>query len=443
MNSLPPEGEREASVPLVSVKTRGSYSLLHRYIFREFAQNFAVAFIFFFCIFFINSILLLVQKILLKNIDFITMLEMVALSMPQFLIYTFPFASLAASSMVLGDLGSSNELLAMRSSGIPSGQVYRPLIAASVILSFVTFFFADTVLPWSSVVYEDRLSVLMQEMPTFEIESNSVNTVGNIVLSNGLSEGNEIHDIVLLSADDGESRTVLSERGELELIDSYNYIYSLSLDKPTILITDSSDIDSYGLTDAESAVFFLDFSEQIPSLTSSAPVNLSSRDLIAGIKERDGREREDRAEWHWDREDERLSLSSVLKAASRGEAGREDIAAAASDAASAIESRGKNPPRNFYSQYYKAELTKKFVLSAACFCLTLITLPLSMFRVKHGKLTGFAISLLIAVAYWYMLFGVQLQIFNISSSPYWLIALPDLTILLAAILLMLRFRRAR
>ena len=290
---------------------------------------------------------------------------------------------------------------------------------------------------------EDRLAVLMQEMPTFEIESNSVNTVGNIVLSNGLSEGNEIHDIVLLSADDGESRTVLSERGELELIDSYNYIYSLSLDKPTILITDSSDIDSYGLTDAESAVFFLDFSEQIPSLTSSAPVNLSSRDLIAGIKERDGREREDRAEWHWDREDERLSLSSVLKAASRGEAGREDIAAAASDAASAIESRGKNPPRNFYSQYYKAELTKKFVLSAACFCLTLITLPLSMFRVKHGKLTGFAISLLIAVAYWYMLFGVQLQIFNISSSPYWLIALPDLTILLAAILLMLRFRRAR
>ncbi len=443
MNSLPPEGEREASVPQVSVKTRGSYSLLHRYIFREFAQNFAVAFIFFFCIFFINSILLLVQKILLKNIDFITMLEMVALSMPQFLIYTFPFASLAASSMVLGDLGSSNELLAMRSSGIPSGQVYRPLIAASVILSFVTFFFADTVLPWSSVVYEDRLAVLMQEMPTFEIESNSVNTVGNIVLSNGLSEGNEIHDIVLLSADDGESRTVLSERGELELIDSYNYIYSLSLDKPTILITDSSDIDSYGLTNAESAVFFLDFSEQIPSLTSSAPVNLSSRDLIAGIKERDGREREDRAEWHWDREDERLSLSSVLKAASRGEAGREDIAAAASDAASAIESRGKNPPRNFYSQYYKAELTKKFVLSAACFCLTLITLPLSMFRVKHGKLTGFAISLLIAVAYWYMLFGVQLQIFNISSSPYWLIALPDLTILLAAILLMLRFRRAR
>ena len=66
-----------------------------------------------------------------------------------------------------------------------------------------------------------------------------------------------------------------------------------------------------------------------------------------------------------------------------------------------------------------------------------------MFRVKHGKLTGFAISLLIAVAYWYMLFGVQLQIFNITSSPYWLISLPDIAVLAAAVLLMIRFRRAR
>ena len=434
---------REASDPPVSAENRGSYSLLYRYILKEAAQNFAVAFAFFFCIFFINSILLLVQRILLKNIDFMTMLEMVALSMPQFLIYTFPFASLASSSMVLGDLGSSNELLAMRSSGIPSGRVYRPLIWASIFLSGVTFFFADAVLPWSSAVYEDRLSVLMQEMPTFEIESNSVNTVGNIVLSNGLTEGNEIHDIVLLSSEDGESRTVLSEKGVLELIDSYSFIYSLQLEKPTILITDSSDIDSYGLTEADSAVFFLDFSEQIPSLTSSAPVNLSSRDLIAGIEERDPGERADRAAWHAAREDARLSYALALRNASSGYGSRSGIEAASREAGDTILSRGEHAPRNFYSQYYKAELTKKFVLSAACFCLTLITLPLSMFRVKHGKLTGFAISLLIAVAYWYMLFGVQLQIFNITSSPYWLISLPDIVVLAAAVLLMIRFRRAR
>ena len=218
---------------------------------------------------------------------------------------------------------------------------------------------------------------------------------------------------------------------------------ALELDKPQILITDPDDIGSYGLSSADSAVFYLDFSEQIPSLTSSSPVNLSSRDLIQRIRDRDPGEKEDMLRWHQRGEDAFLSLSAALKAAESGSGSPDTILEAAESAQAEIISRGDNPPRNFYSQYYKAELTKKFVLSAACFCLTLITLPLSMFRVKHGKLTGFAISLLIAVAYWYMLFGVQLGIFSISTSPYWLIALPDLVILLIAALLIMRFRKAR
>ena len=435
---------QEALALQVSEKAHSSHFILYRYITKEFLADFLVSFTFFFCIFFINSILLLVQRILLKNIDMMTMLEMVALSMPQFLIYTFPFASLAASSMVLGDLGSSNELLAMRSSGIASSYIYRPLIVASIVLSFITFFFADAVLPWSSVAYEERLSVLMQEMPTFEIESNTVNTVGNIVLSNGESEGNEIHDIVLLSTDDGgQNRTVISERGILDLIDSYNYIYSLRLDRPTILLTDPDDGSSYGLATAEKATFFLDFSEQIPSLTSSSPVNLSSRDLIEGIRARKQSEADDAARWHERGVNAKLELSEAIKDAYRGNGSLDEILQASENAKGTLSARGENPPRNFYSQYYKAELTKKFVLSFACFSLTLITLPLSMVRVKHGKLTGFAISLLIAVAYWYMLFGVQLQIFNISSSPYLLISLPDIVIIAIALLLLMRFRKAR
>ena len=77
-----------------------------------------------------------------------------------------------------------------------------------------------------------------------------------------------------------------------------------------------------------------------------------------------------------------------------------------------------------------------------CFVLTLLTLPLSTVRVKHGKLTGFAIAILIAVAYWYMIFAVQLLIFDISFDPYILILLPDIFIALLAIILLYRNRRA-
>ena len=161
-------------------------------------MNFLVAFIFFFLIFFVNSILLLVQRILLKNIDIMTMLQMVLLSMPQFLIYTFPFATLTGASMVLGDLGSNNELLALKSSGIAQIKVFKPIIIWSLIFSLITFLVSDYLLPWTNIVYRERLTMLMREMPTFEIEANGTNTIGNIVIANTDVEDNVIHDIVMM-----------------------------------------------------------------------------------------------------------------------------------------------------------------------------------------------------------------------------------------------------
>lgn len=419
------------------------YSLLRRYIEKEYIADFAVSFLFFFIIFFVNSILLLVQKILLKNIDFLSMLDMVALSMPQFLVYTIPFATLSASSMVLGDLSSTNELLAIRSCGIPSKYIYRPLILISLIMSVITFIFADVIHPLSSIKYRDKLAYLMAEMPTFELESNSTNTVGSYVISNGKTDGRDVYALLLMSKGDKDNnKTVLSEHGELELIDPSNYIYSLTLDKPQILLNSTTDLSEFGLSSAEKATFYLDFSDQIPSLTSNSPVNLTSRELYEAIKKRDAIQSEDRASYNETSHQILLSLSSSLKRYMDNEESEDTLLKDLNNANISYSARGSYPV-NFYGQYYKAELAKKFVLSLSCFFLTLITLPLSNMKVKYGKLTGFAISLLVAVAFWYMLFGVQLEIFSIKSSPYLLIALPDLIIGAIAAILLVYFRKAR
>ncbi len=422
----------------------GSSVLLSRYVTKEFFKNFIVSFLFFFVIFFVNSILLLVQKILLKNISVGEMVEMVLLYMPQFLVYTFPFATLTASSMVLGDLSSSNELLALRSLGLPRIRIYMPLIVLSLIMSLATFLVSDILQPYTSVIYRDKLAVLMAEMPTMEIESNGTNSVGNIILSNGKAEGNTIEDIVLITKEDSDyEKTVISRKGELEIIDPVNFVYSLTLESPELLIADVSDAETYAFATSDSASMYLDFSSQIPSLTSTSAVNLSSSELIETIDERNIRQNEDRKEYSESREDRYENISYVLKSAEeKGGELTEENKAEIEGAIQSISYLGSLPV-NFYGQYYKSELTKKYALSLACFVLTLLTLPLSTVRVKHGKLTGFAIAILIAVAYWYMLFAVQLLIFDITFDPYVLIMLPDIVIALAAVILIYRNRKGR
>ena len=420
-----------------------SSSLLSGYVTREFLKNFIVSFFFFFVVFFVNSILLLVQKILLKNVSLSQMLEMVLLYMPQFLVYTFPFATLTASSMVLGDMSSSNELLALRSLGLSRVRIYLPLIILSLILSLCTFLVSDVLQPYTSVIYRDKLAILMAQMPTMEIESNGTNTVGNVVLSNGKADGNTIEDIVLITKDENDyDKTVISLRGELEVIDPVSFVYSLKLESPELLISDVSDSSNYAYAESESATFYLDFSSQIPSLTSTSPVNLSSKDLMVTINERNAKQQSDRKEYMEEKEEYLLRIADSIR----------NVENSDYLTSSEIESIERDftdigylgsLPINFYGQYYKSELTKKYALSLACFVLTLLTLPLSAVRVKHGKLTGFAIAILIAVAYWYALFAVQLFIFDISFDPWILILLPDIVIAVVALLLIYRNRKGR
>lgn len=415
--------------------------LLSKYVTKEFLKNFMVSFMFFFVIFFVNSILLLVQKILLKNISLGVMIQMVLLYMPQFLVYTFPFATLTASSMVLGDMSSSNELLAMRSLGLARIRIYLPLIIISLVLSLCTFLISDVLQPYTSVIYRDKLSVLMAEMPTMEIESNGTNSIGNIVLSNGKADGNTIKDIVLITKDDEDyNKTVISQKGTLEIIDPYNFVYSLKLDNPELLINDTANSNNYSYARSENATFYLDFSSQIPSLTSTSPVNLSSADLMASIRERNIKEDSDRTDYRESIEIDLLSISDILKKTegTLDNIKTEDVARYFRNIASL-----GSLPVNFYGQYYKSELTKKYALSLACFVFTLLTLPLSTVRVKHGKLTGFAIAILIAVVYWYMLFAVQLLIFDVTFDPAILILAPDIVIALVAFILIYRNRKGR
>ncbi|MEA4860835.1 MAG: LptF/LptG family permease, partial [Sphaerochaeta sp.] len=107
------------------------FRLVYSHVGREYLLSFVVAFFFFFFIFFINQILLIAQRILLKQVDYFSVLQLVLLSIPQFLLYTFPFSSLTASSMVIGDLSGNNEILAIRSSGISLKHVFFPIIIIS------------------------------------------------------------------------------------------------------------------------------------------------------------------------------------------------------------------------------------------------------------------------------------------------------------------------
>lgn len=418
---------------------KARFFLLDFHVAREFILNFLVSFMFFFFIFFINQILLLVQQVLLKNVDIKTIIILVLSAVPQFLQYVVPFATLSASSMVLGDLGANNELMALRSSGINLTRVYKVLIILSLALCLLTFYISDYLMPLSSRTYQEMLTNVMRDLPTFEITPDTTNSVGDVVMRNGDVEGDEISDIILFTNNSEPYMSVTSPRGKLELIDPANFIYALSLDDARLLLSEDN-INSSMLSDSERAVMYLDFSDQVPSLTSSDPSNLSNRELWPLMESRREMRDRDVEEFHRQREESLMRLASDVVSLEHVEdlEMKED---SLEREMNRLEALGDDEPIQFYYQYYSAEFNKKFALALAPLALTVATLPLSLIKIKHGRLVGFGLSLLIAVSYWYILFFSQLKIFDYSFNAGILMYIADAVMIAAGLILLFLKRR--
>ena len=413
---------------------RERYTILNYHVLREFLLNFIVSFIFFFFIFFVNQILLLVKKVMLKNVDIFMMLQLVMCAIPQFLQYVIPFATLSASSMVLGDLGANNELLALRSLGIPMKKVYKVLIILSLVLTLLTFYISDYLMPQSQKVYKSLLNNIMRELPTFELKENGTNTVGDIVLVNKEVEGNKINDILLFNNSANPEQTISASSGTLELIDLDRYIYKLDLNDTKLLLSEK-DISSWSLATSENTTLFLNFSDQIPALTQDSPSNLSNKDLAVLINESKEDLIESRERFHNNRSEILTSIASNLSDVDSYE-NYLQVKRNIESKLTELDIYGDKEPIGFYYQYYTAEWHKKYVLSFACFCLTVVTFPLSFIKIKYGRLFGFGLSLLVAVLYWYILFFSQLKIFDVTFSSAYLMWICDIVMLIFGLLLL-------
>jgi len=418
---------------------REGYNKLYWYVGREYLFSFLIAFVFFFFIFFVNQILVLAQKILLKNVRLSDVLMLVVLSIPQFLMYTMPFSSLASASMVIGNFSSQNEVLALRSCGIQTGRIFVPIVGISLLFSISTLFIADRMIPYTTEQYRALYAQVLESVPTLELDSYSSTKFGNMVISNGVVEKNTVHDILIFDYSSNDNRVVYANSGTFSVVDLDRFIYKIEMENPQILITDSSSVDSYSLAKAQSMTMYLDLSSHVGSNVNITPSQMSIRQLISLTEERriDNNNIVSQKE-----EDIRRSTNSVAEALFMIEEG---------DTSSKVESiysqvnevknNKKSKSFNFYFQYYRTELQKKFALSFACTFLVFIAFPISFYRVKNGRLLGFGLSMLIACIYWFLLYYMHTKAISIALHPAFFIWFPNALVFLIGIILILRLKK--
>lgn len=131
--------------------------LLDRYLWRHLRDVFLFGLAVFSILLLINHFYFLANLVLGRGAPLSVALELLALRMPYFLAFSFPMAMLLAALMTVGRLSDGQEITAMRTGGISLTRIAASVVGAGVLVSGLTLFFNEVLVPRAEDRYRRAL----------------------------------------------------------------------------------------------------------------------------------------------------------------------------------------------------------------------------------------------------------------------------------------------
>ena len=99
----------------------------------------------------------LVRKVAEAGLPLLAAAQVLALSLPGFLVLSFPMATLMATLLAYSRLSSTSELTALRSIGVATWRMVAPGLVVALLMSLLTFVFNDAIVPGSNLLAANTL----------------------------------------------------------------------------------------------------------------------------------------------------------------------------------------------------------------------------------------------------------------------------------------------
>jgi lipopolysaccharide export system permease protein len=408
---------------------------LYRYILVEMLFSFVISFFFFFFIFFVNQILLMAQEVLTKHVPFHQVALLILYSLPTIIAMSAPFACLVGTLMTVGRLTSDNEILVMLSSGLSYKMVFLPAITVGILISILSFFTNDVLLPAGTVQFGKLWRRILVSTPALELEANTVKRFRDTIIVTGNVRGNEIDNLLILDrTGDGERRLIMA--GVAELKDAGDEGLSLELEDAFIHSSKEITWDNYDYAQADLLQYRVSNEDIMESVVSVSPREMSSRDVYTSVKERSSSINE-RVNTRKNRMIvQAVTLENILRAGPENE-----LWNARSSNISGF-NREINSIKTIQSDRTLTisliELYRKFSGPFGAFCFVFLAVSLGLMAKKSGQTVGFMAGNIIAVIYWSMVFIGQTMGLRLGTSPFWSMWYSNILCLAVGIILALR-----
>ena len=195
--------------------------ILDKYLLKTFLITFTTVFVILFFIFILQTVWLFISELTGKGLDVIMILKFLLFAMPRLIPLVLPLSVLLASIMTFGSLSENYEFAAMKSSGISFQRSLRSSTGFIILLSIISFFFANNVIPYAEYKFINFRRNIAQVKPAMVIAEGQFSEVGNYTIKvdkKSGDKGNYLTGVTIhkkLDNGEGSTTVIKAEKGEL------------------------------------------------------------------------------------------------------------------------------------------------------------------------------------------------------------------------------------
>ena len=159
---------------------------------------------------------LYIDDLMGKGLEISIILELLFYVSASLLPLALPLAILLSSLIVMGNLGESNELTALKSSGLSIYRILRPLTVIVFLLAVGTFYFANYIIPranykWHSIIWD----IQEKKMASFLNPGSYTQEIEGLSIKIGTGKNNSFKDIIIHDRRERDVlKTIVADSGE-------------------------------------------------------------------------------------------------------------------------------------------------------------------------------------------------------------------------------------
>ena len=170
----------------------------------------------------LQAIWLYIKELAGKDLDVTTIVKFLFYSVPVAVPIALPLSVLLAAILVFGNMAENYEFAAMKSNGISLQRAMRSLTIVILGIGLVSFFFANSVIPWGYLKQRNLRQNIAKIKPAMAISEGVFNQLGDInirVSKKTGDNGKYLEDVIIHkknAARAGNYTVIKSKTGELK-----------------------------------------------------------------------------------------------------------------------------------------------------------------------------------------------------------------------------------